>query len=347
MKTHPAADAVTAIEAFVAVASGSHERGKREPGVAITRHDRRVLLAFAADGHDLPTGSLTMETHLGYRFCNIPGTEVAEVLQLYNEIRNHAGTWGFHEQQIRDRCLGLVLEARRFVDDAGEALEGIAAGGDLDRSLELLQRARGRMDQEREQTVLAAKGLQGFADHIHTSLVPRLITKLDIVAETRHNTDVFGARAKLRRQLAKIDTEQRAYDRVAGGDEWNLLGRRIERTLYGSAMVEAHGAIETAMHAYKKEIGLVPIVHRLLKSLARRRVFLGHAALAALSGGRGLGHLCTVWMTTVSALDESIAAIRAGKDAAARKAPVQLIEGLRGAWTKVEGLADVNADTLD
>ena len=173
------------------------------------------------------------------------------------------------------------------------------------------------------------------------------ITKLDIVAETRHNTDVFGARAKLRRQLAKIDTEQRAYDRVAGGDEWNLLGRRIERTLYGSAMVEAHGAIETAMHAYKKEIGLVPIVHRLLKSLARRRVFLGHAALAALSGGRGLGHLCTVWMTTVSALDESIAAIRAGKDAAARKAPVQLIEGLRGAWTKVEGLADVNADTLD
>ena len=347
MKTHPAADAVRVTEAFVAAAAGTHERSKRDPGVAVTRHDRRMLRVFEEDSHDLPTGSLTMEAHLGYRFCNIPGTEVPEILGTYNEIRAHAGTWGFHEQQCKDRCAGLILEGRKFVDDAGEALDGFEAGEENQaRLLSLLEGVRVRMARERDASVQAHEGLKGFAAHIHETLAPEVVGRLDVVSGTRHDATAFGLRAKGRRLLGDIVDKEKAYARLVDGDEWNLLGRRFERTLYAQATVDAHEALWSTIYEYKQVIGQVAIPHRTLKSLGLRRVHLANAALAARSAAQGLGHLATLWATTHGAVEELIAELEAAKDAAATKAACAKLNALVTAWESVESLAEVNEDTL-
>lgn len=346
MKTHPAADAVRITEAFVALASGEHERGKRDPGLGVTRHDRRLLRQFAEDGRELPTGALVMEKHLGYRFCNIPGTEVNEVLSLYNEIRGHGGTWGFHEDQLKDRGAGLVLEARRLVDDLGEASDALSSGDFEKRRVRaLIEGVRDRMARERDAAHKAASGLREFATAIHENLAPKTISKLHIVAETRHNSEAFGLRAKLKRLLAEIADEERAYARVLDGDEFNVLGRRVERTLYGAAAVEAHEKLFDLIYEYKKVIGQVAIQHRLLKSLGLRRVHMANAALAARSGSQGLDHLATVLATTVAALDAILETFDAAKKKAL-KGLVKELEELITVWGTVEGLAAVNADTL-
>ena len=166
MKTHPAADAARVTEAFVSAASGSHDSSKRDPGVSLTRHDLRQAVAFAEDAQSLPTGALSMESHLGYRFCNIPGTEPPEVLTLYSEIRAHGGTWAFHQQQCRERCEALLFEARNLVDDTHQVIDALAAGTpkglEVDALRALLDGARARASKQASKANDASRGCEAM-----------------------------------------------------------------------------------------------------------------------------------------------------------------------------------------
>ena len=351
MKTHRTEDVIRAIEAFIAVADGTHPKTKRAPGVALTRYDRHVLQLFVEDGHSLPTGALTIEKHVGYRFCGFAGAEPPEILAFYAEIKGHAGTWGSHEQRVRDRCEGLVFAARRLGDDLGEVIDGVEAGGAVkspsrDRLRRLLASVAEKAAKERDLTVQTAAGLRAFATDIHESLAARAVEKIVLISDTAFNTDNFMIRAQMKRLLKEIGELERALGRLADGDEWNLLGRRFERSVYSAPTVEAHEALEAVIHEYKKVIGQIAIVHRLQKSLGMRRVALANAALAARSGAQGLGHLATVWATSAAALEGYVAAFDAAEDATALKAVTDQLEALVQVWKKVEGLAEVNDDTL-
>jgi len=352
LKTHPAADVVRVTEAFIAAADGSHDKTEREPGLALTRYDRRMLGVFVEDAHSLPTGALTIEKHVGYRFCGFAGAEPPEILAFFAEIKSHAGTWPSHEQRVKDRCEGLIFESRRLVDDLGEVIDGIKAGdaaksATRDRLLRLLQGVQARAAEERDLTDRAAANLLDFATVIHDSLAPRMVDKLVLIADTAFNTDVFMLRAKMRRLLKEITDKERAYTRAAKADEFNLLGRRIERSLYSEKTVAAHTALEEVIHEYKKVIGQVAIPFRLQKSLGMRRVALANAELASRSGAQGLRHLATLWATTAAALDEYVSAFEAAKRPAELKAVRKQLKALVGAWKKIEELEAVNEDTLD
>jgi hypothetical protein len=351
LKTHPAADVVRVTEAFIAAADGSHDKSKREPGVALTRYDRRMLNTFVEDGHGLPTGALTIEKHVGYRFCGFAGAEPPEILAFYAEIKGHAGTWSSHEQRVKDRCEGLIFHARRMGDDVGEVIDGIEAGDAAkepgrSRLERLLEGVHSRAETERDLADQAATALRGFATDIHDSLAARVVEKLELISDTAFNTDNFMLRAKMRRLLKEIGEHERAYARLVDADEWNLLGRRFERSLYSATTVEAHEALEAIIYEYKTVVGQVAIPHRLQKSLGMRRVTLGNAALSARSAAQGLGHLATVWATIAGALGEQLAAFQAGKDAKALKPVGDQLEVLVGLWKKLETLAAVNDDTL-
>ncbi len=351
MKTHPSEDVIAVIEAFISVADGTHPATKREPGVALTQWNRRFLNEFVEDGHNLPTGSLTIEKHVGYRFCGFAGAEPPEILALYAELKGHAGTWSSHEQRVVDRCDGLVFAARRMGDDLGEVIDGIGAGNAAkspgrDRLLRLLSGAAATAAEERDLCVQAGNGLRGFATDIHDSFAARVTEKIVLISDTAFNTDNFMLRAQMRRLLKEIGEAERTYARLADTDEWNLLGRRFERSLYSAPTVEAHEALEAVIYEYKKVVGQVAIVHRLQKSLGMRRVTLANAALSARSGAQGLGHLATVWASIAAAMDQLVTAYEAAKDPAALGVVATKLGTFVDAFKKIEALASVNDATL-
>jgi|GEM_PF-5446958 len=350
MHTHPASDAPRVTAAFVTLATGTHPSGKRESGVTLTRHEVRQLRQFAEDGHGLPAGALAMEAHLGYRFCNIPGTEPPEVLALYTEIRSHAGTVPFHEQQLKERCEGLIFEARRLTDDAGDLLDAIAAGpvskADQLTFSRVLHGTQERAALQATKAGEAAKGLIVFAEVCTGSLGGRVNDKLDGLAGTPHDSDVFGQRAKLRRLNSAIEDTRRAYVRALGADEFNILGRRLDRTVYGQTAVEAQEAAEAVVYEYKKLVSQVAIPHRLLKSLGHRRAALSQAALTARAGAHGASHLASVWSTTSAALTEIVTSLDAAKTPADMQALAETLKPLVDAWTKVAALEEVNDDVF-
>ena len=351
MKTHPSEDVIAVIEAFLSVADGTHPATKREAGVALTKHNRRFLREFVEDGHALPTGALTIEKHLGYRFCGLAGAEPPEILALYAEIKGHAGTWTSHEQRVIDRSDGLVFAAQRMVDDWLEVIDGIAAGEAIkipgrDRLLRLLRGSAARAAEERTLSVKAATGLRGFATDIHDSFAARITEKLLLIADTEFNTDNFMVRGQMRRLLKEIGEAERTYARLADADEWNLLGRRFERSLYSAPTVEANEALEALIYEYKKVVGQVAIVHRLQKSLCMRRVTLANAALSARSGAQALQHLATVWASVAAALEELVVAYEAAEEPAPLAAVAARLGAFVDAFKKIEALASVNDATL-
>jgi hypothetical protein len=291
-----------------------------------------------------------MESHLGYRFCNVPGTEPPEVLSFYTEIRSHAGTWAFHEQHCRERCEALLFEARNLVDDTRQVSDELASGSvtgiRLDALRALLDGARQRASKQANKAAEAASGLREFHDHASTNLGARLEEKLKLIEGGVHDTEVFGQRAVMRRQRQAIIDLERAYLRVVDADGFDLMGRRIERTVYGEGAVEAHDALEAAIHEYKKTVGQVAIQHRLLKSLGHRRVALANASLVARSAAQALGHLATTWATTAGAFAEAIVAWDAAKTQAERVAAVAPLATIAEAWSTVESLGAANDDVF-
>ncbi len=344
MKTHPATDVAKVTAAFLSVASGENEKSKREAGIAQTRQDIRLSRAFAEDGASLPTGALTMESHLDYRFCNIPGTEPPEVLTLYNEIRAHAGTWPSHEQSSKDRCDAMLFVARNLVDDCGEVLdsleEGVPHEAKRGQLRALLEGAHERAGVEAKLAQDTSRALFEFRENIIGNLAPRIEDKFVIMKDGPHDTEVFGQRAKLRRQVKDINDKERAFVRAHDADGFNLMGRRLERTIYGSAAIAANDELETAIYEYKKTIGQVAIPHRLLKSLGLRRAAMANAALAARSGGQALQHLATTWATTAAALEEILTEYDAAKTKAHFAAVAAKLSPLVENWDKAEGLAE-------
>lgn len=344
MKTHPPADAAKVTEAFVAVASGAHEKSKREPGIAQTRQDIRLSRAFADDGASLPTGSLTIESHLDYRFCNIPGTEPPEILSFYNEIRAHAGTWPSHEQSSKDRCEAMLFVARNLVDDCGEVLDTLEDGvpNEVKRGQlrALLDNTHERAGNEAKLAQDTSRALFEFRENIIGNLAPRIEDKFVIMKDGDHDTAVFGQRAKLRRQVKDINDKERAFVRAHDVDGFNLLGRRLDRTIYGQATITANDELEAAIHEYKKTIAQVAIPHRLLKSLGLRRAAMANAALATRSGGQALQHLATTWSTTAGALQEILTQYDAAKTKDDFAAVVAKLAPLVDVWSTAETLAE-------
>ncbi len=345
MKPQPTSDAARVTETFLALARGEHDKAKRESGVGPTRNDVRLLRGFREDCEALPSGSLQMEKHVGYRVCGIAGTEPGELLAVYNEIKQHAGTWPAHEQACRDRVDQLLFLARHMIDDIGEIEDALADGSMRDNlMLGVLERVHAQAVEETKHVEEAANAMLGFADHIQVTLSPKIEDKIKLSEATEHDTTNHMQRARLKRMLEGIKKLEKDYRRALGTDEGNTLGRRLARTIYGEAAVAAYDELFDAVYAYKKAILEVAIPFRVPKSLNNRRVQLANAEMAARSGAQGLQHMWVMWATTTAAIGEAVVAFETAKDNKGRAKALEPLAPLLEVWGRMDSLDDVVKD---
>ncbi|MCO4773144.1 MAG: hypothetical protein KDA24_24125 [Deltaproteobacteria bacterium] len=345
MKTHPPEDAPRLTEAFIALATGTNEKAKREASFGPTRHDVRLLRGFVEDAQGLPAGSRAMEKHLGYRICMINGTEPPEMMSVYSDVRSHAGTWAAHEQAIQDRGERMLFLARHMIDDVGDVEDGLDDGSmRVELMSELLHGVHSRAVDETKQVQATAKALLEFSSHIRDVLNVKIEDKTKLSEATEHDTDNHMQRARLKRQLVTIKKAEKNYARVLDTDEGNILGRRLARTVFAEDAVSAYDAVHDACYALKKSAGEVAIMFRVPKSLANRRVQLGYAMLGSHSASQGLRHLGVLWETCAAALGAAAEAFDAAKDTAGRKAAVTALQPLMDAWAKLPVLTETIDD---
>lgn len=119
--------------------TGSQADGGRAAGV-FTADDLIKILLYVRTARQLPHNLGALKKDLGSDSTGIPGLEPGEIIELYEQITDHANRWTPVEKLVRNQSCALMPAAHEIVSIGGKILDIIGAMDMMTRIVETLEK---------------------------------------------------------------------------------------------------------------------------------------------------------------------------------------------------------------
>lgn len=355
---------------FMIAASGSHSEVIRSPGLLVTNHDVRRIKEYVEKGLELPAELAQVEQLLGYKEIDVPGLGPREMQVLYQDIKNHAGTWATIETGMKTVGTSLVVFSEDLESSGGAVtafiknLEGYQSAigtvgdltpeeidklpevrlGDGDKKkipalLALVSDLRAIIQYHSKTTIDVNVKISDFKDVLKDRIAPAVGLKIALCASNGNDNKIATLTAEVDRINLLIAEKLATYESYSSykwlGVWWGPIGLAISASIYGPKAAETV-AEKDALVAQKQALEQqISARNTLLSSLIGFETSLQDLKLRIDGASSSASNLESMWGLVQGYIDSSYRKLEGITDATYLVIFVSRLESIILSWGKI------------